>query len=191
MYAYNGIWDEKDESHSGAVVNTLSNNADLVKKKLSGWIFFILFERRASFTRWKRWRIRRAMYVAFVHAHFTDANIFNWLGLDPLKRKISISRHELTTVSSSRYFAVYPITGGLSDRSIGAARRTDVKLAFRQVSDWRSLRRKGRLKRKGKRAFESSLRNETNGALVVGIFCTKDWMKSVLFRWARSSLLRI
>lgn len=36
----------------------------------------------------------------------------------------------VTAVSLSRYFVVYPITGGLSDRSIGVARR--VKLAFRQ-----------------------------------------------------------
>lgn len=137
----------KKMSHSGAVVNTLSNNADLVKKKLSGWIFYSFWETRRFYA---LKAIDPARNVCcFCSRTFTVGNIFNWFGLDALKREISISWHELITVSSWRYFAVYPITGGLSDRSIGAARRTDVKLAFRQVSDWRSLRRKGRLKRKG------------------------------------------
>lgn len=75
---------------------------------------------------------------------------FRWSGSDPsslLASEISILRHKLfsvTAVGSLRYFAVYPITGGLSDKSIGVARRTDIKLAFRQVSDWRSLRGRGR-----------------------------------------------
>lgn len=85
----------------------------------------------------------------------------------------AISRHELssaTVVSSPRYFAVYPITGGLSNRSIEVARR--VKLAFRQVSDWQSFRRKGRDEKKEK--GENCLEDETNRAFVVDIFRTKN-----------------
>lgn len=67
--------------------------------------------------------------------------------------------------SLSRYFVVYPITGGLSDRSIGVARR--VKLAFRQ-----GLAKL--VKDEKKEKDESCLEDETNGTFVVDIFRTKN-----------------
>lgn len=50
-------------------------------------------------------------------------------------RDIDMATRTFVGEQSARYFAVYPITGGLSDKSIGVARRTDVKLVFRRVSD--------------------------------------------------------
>jgi hypothetical protein len=135
---------------------------------------FILYESRVcraaenGFMRCKRHVIQRTRRCTiFRILTLVRTKTFRWSGSDPsslLGCGISILRHELLSaaaVGSSRYFAVYPITGGLSDRSIGVARRTDIKLAFRQVPDWQSSRRKGR---------ESFLRNETYGAFAVDIF---------------------